>query len=530
MTRYSYYLVLLFMAFVFTAQAGKINILEAGGQNDGKTKNTEIINRSIQQLAAQGGGTLYFPAGTYLTGPIKLESHITVEIESGATLLFSGDYEDYLPFVEMRYEGVVMKSFCPLFYAYEKENISIRGRGKIDGNGAYWWHVAWAFDGIEKYKHLLERVKPLQERWDKENVGLELEAQSDWKRTFNKRFFRPPFIQFYKCDNILVEGITIVNSPFWTVNPEFCTNVTVKGVSIYNPYSPNTDGINPSSCKDVHISDCHISVGDDCITLKSGRDLQGREYGVPCENVTITNCTMLAGHGGVVIGSEMSGDVRKITIANCVFDGTDRGIRIKSTRGRGGIVEEIRVSNIVMKDIKKEAIVLNLFYSKVPAEAFSERTPVFRNIHIANMTGSNVQTACSILGIEEAPVSNISLSQINMDAKEGVIIDKAENIRISDVQINSESGAAFKISDSKNIYMNHVSTQKPLADKPVLSLSNTREVFIQGCYPMPGSRSFVSLQGEATDEIILMNNYLDRLSNPIEKAKDLKKKALIIQK
>ena len=177
--------------------------------------------------------------------------------------------------------------------------------------------------------------------------------------------------------------MTFQNSPFWTINPEFCDNVTISGITIFNPHSPNTDGINPSSCKNVHISNCHISVGDDCITIKSGRDEDGRKYGRPTENVTITNCTMLSGHGGVVIGSEMSGGIKKITISNCVFDGTDRGIRIKSARGRGGIVEDIRVDNVVMNTIKEEAFIMDLFYDKSNAvEPVSERTPIFRNIHI----------------------------------------------------------------------------------------------------------------------------------------------------
>ena len=520
----------LFCCMAFFSQAAIIDVTTIGGKGDSVTLNTAVIAQAIETLSAQGGGTVYFPAGTYLTGPIKFESNITIEISSGATLLFSPNFEDYLPFVEMRYEGVVMKSFCPLFYAYEKENITIKGRGKIDGNGRAWWSVAWAMDGIDEYKHLLERVKPLQELWDRENAGLTIEEQSDWKRTFAKRFFRPPFIQMYKSSNIKIEDISIANSPFWTINPEFCQNVTIRGVTINNPYSPNTDGINPSSCKDVHISDCHISVGDDCITIKSGRDLQGRQYATPCENITITNCTMLSGHGGVVIGSEMSGDVRKVTITNCVFDGTDRGIRIKSSRGRGGVVEEIRVNNIVMKNIKKEAIMLNLFYSNVPAEPLSERTPIFRNIHISNMTGSNVHTACRLLGIEEAPINNLTFSNINIDAENGFAIDKTENITFNNVQVNTKNGSPFQISDSKNIYLSNVSTLKPNREMPVVDLKDTQDVFVQGCFPVAGSKSFLYLQGDKTDNIYLMNNYLGRLSQPVERAKDVRKKINLIEK
>lgn len=511
-------------------QAKTINLKDFGGFSDGKNSNTAVIKKAIENLASEGGGTLFFPAGTYLTGPIVLKSNITLAIEAGATIKFSDDFAEYTPFVEMRYEGVVLKSFCPMIYAYEQENITIKGEGTIDGNGKKWWYGTFTIEGAHEDAAFKKELENYQEMWSKENPDFTVEEQSDWKRTLGKRFFRPPLMQPYKCKNIKIEGVTIVNSPFWTINPEFCENVTVQGVTINNPDAPNTDGINPSSCKNVIISDCHITVGDDCITLKSGRDLQGRQYAAPCENITITNCVMLAGHGGVVIGSEMSGDVRRVTISNCVFDGTDRGIRIKSTRGRGGVVEDIRVSNIVMKNIPKEAITLNLFYSNMPAEPFSERTPVFRNIHISGLTGTEVNSACKILGIEEAPISTISFSDINIDAKTGFEINKAKDITLDNVRIATEIGAAFKISESENIRINNIYTPKPLVNKPVVELSDVTDVFIQGCFPEKGSSSFLHLAGQKTDNIILMNNYLSKLSNPIEKEKNLNKSAIIIEK
>ncbi|SHE74116.1 Polygalacturonase [Dysgonomonas macrotermitis] len=511
-------------------KAEVINLKTFGGKADGKTSNTAIIKKAIEKLSTEGGGTLFFPAGTYLTGPIVLKSNITLDIEAGATIKFSDDFSEYTPFVEMRYEGVVMKSFCPMIYAYEQQNITIKGEGTIDGNGKKWWYGTFSIEGAHKDEDFRKELAGYQDMWSKENPNFTIEEQSDWKRTLGKRFFRPPLMQPYKCKDFKVEGVTIINSPFWTINPEFCENVTVQGVTINNPDAPNTDGINPSSCKNVLISDCHITVGDDCITLKSGRDLQGREYATPCENITITNCVMLAGHGGVVIGSEMSGDVRKVTISNCVFDGTDRGIRLKSTRGRGGIVEEIRVSNIVMKNIVGEAITLNLFYSNVPAEEFSERTPVFRNIHISGLTGSEVNTACTVLGIEEALISDISFSDINIDAKTGFVINKAKDITLDNVRVNTEIGAAFKISDTENIRINNVYSPKPLAGKPVMEVTDVKDMFIQGCFPEKGSSSFIQLDGQQTDNIILVNNYLNRLSNPIVRAATLNNSANIIEK
>lgn len=421
-------------------RAERVDMLKAGAKANGKTLNTKLINSTIDRLNANGGGTLYFPAGTYLTGSIRLKSNITLELEAGATLLFSDNFDDYLPFVEVRHEGVMMKSFQPLIYAVEAENITIKGEGTLNGQGKKWWTEFFRVM-IDLKDNGMRDINKYQPLWDKANdtKAIYAETNEDYVNTLQRRFFRPPFIQPIRCKDVRIEGVKIMNSPFWTVNPEFCDYVTVKGITIHNVPSPNTDGINPESCRNVHISDCHISVGDDCITIKSGRDAQARRLGVPCENVTITNCTMLSGHGGVVIGSEMSGGVRKVVISNCVFDGTDRGIRIKYTRGRGGIVEDIRVSNIVMRDIKQEAIVLNLKYSKMPAEPKGERTPVFRNVHVSGVTVTNVKTPLKIVGLEEAPISDIVLRDIHIQgAKEKCIFQDCRRVTLKEVVVDGE--------------------------------------------------------------------------------------------
>ena len=424
---------------MLSVRAEYIDMQKAGASPNGQKLNTALINKTIEKLNANGGGTLFFPAGTYLTGAIKMKSNITLELEAGATLLFSDNFEDYLPFVEMRHEGIQMKSFCPLIYAVDAENITIKGEGKLDGQGKKWWAEFYkvVVDVDANGIHDINKYQPM---WDKANdvKALYAETNEDYVSSMKRRFFRPPFIQPVRCKNIRIQGITIVNSPFWTVNPEFCENVTVDGVTIANPLSPNTDGINPESCRYVHISNCHISVGDDCITLKSGRDLQARKLNFPDENITITNCTMLAGHGGVVIGSEMSGGVRKVVISNCVFDGTDRGIRIKSTRGRGGVVEDIQIDNIVMKDIKEEAIILDMLYSKMPVETLSDRTPIFRNINISNMTGTNVLIPIKIRGLEESPISDITMTNINITAKQKCIFQNYKRVLLKDVFVNGE--------------------------------------------------------------------------------------------
>ena len=384
---------------------------QLGADPRGMESCTRLINQTIEKAFSEGGGTLYFPAGTYLTATIQMKSNITLYLESGATLRFSDRFEDYLPFVTVRWEGTVMNTLSPLIYAKGADNLTITGRGTLDGNGFKWW--AWEKETRELIKRnggKLPSLNKLQQMWVEANENLEI---SDYyKPSLERRMFRPPFIQFYECANVLIENVKIINSPFWTINPAFCDNVTVHGVTINNPSKdpkgPNTDGINPSSCRNVRISDCFISVGDDCITIKSGRDADGRKYGKACENITITNCVMLSGHGGVVIGSEMSGGVRRVTISNCVFDGTDSGIRLKSSRGRGGVVEELRVDNIVMKNIQRNAFIFDLFYDKESkTEPVSERTPVFRNIHLSNITGSDIKQIGYIKGIEEMPVQDL---------------------------------------------------------------------------------------------------------------------------
>jgi polygalacturonase len=482
---------------------------ELGADVTGKVLCTSLINGSIERASLEGGGTIYFPAGVYLTGSIELRSNITLHLESGSVLRFSDDFSDYLPFVEMRWEGVVMRSFRPLFHAVDAANLTICGRGKVDGQGYKWWQEHHRLSGTLDRSVPADSLTTYQKLWSEENVGLEVSPY--YERSLRRKFFRPPCIQFFRCRDILIEGITIVDSPFWTVNPEFCDNVTVTGITIVNDAdSPNTDGINPSSCSNVHISNCHIDVGDDCITIKSGRDADGRRWGRACENITITNCTMLAGHGGVVIGSEMSGSVRRVTISNCIFDGTDAGIRLKSSRGRGGIVEEIRVNNIVMHNIRKNAFIFDLFYDRESAvEPVSERTPVFRNVHISNVTGSGIKKVGYILGIEEMPIENISFSGINMLAEEGFSATTARDLRFHDVDFAVSRGSSFEFSDCADVVLRDIRSSRPISDAAIVKLRNVRDIYISECRPASGTAIFCDRD---SSEVIWGANSFDHVS------------------
>ncbi|MGF7140637.1 glycoside hydrolase family 28 protein [Roseimarinus sediminis] len=504
----------------FTSSYATLNIMDYGADNTGKTNVKTMIDKAIDELAKEGGGTLYFPAGIYLTGPIHMKSNITLNLDAGAVLKFSDNFDDYLPMIPSRWEGTNVNNFSPLIYAWEAENISIVGRGQIDGQGKAWWDF---------HHTLYAKPKDYQSKWQQ----LFHEANPDVLKPdipgmIDRGFCRPPFIQFLHCNNIRIEGITITNSPFWTVNPQYCQNVTIDGVTIINPDSPNTDGINPESCKNVHIANCYVSVGDDCITLKSGKDRDGRKTAVPCENITITNCTLLEGHGAVVIGSEMSGDVKKVTISNCVFEGTDRGIRIKSARGRGGVVEDITVSNIVVKNLKKEAIKLNMQYHTTEYEPVSERTPSFRNIHISNMTGT-AQQAVFLLGLEELPIHDISFSNIQLKCELGITMSEANRIELHNVNIDTKTGPALKAENTSMLEIDGLSSNTPKTDRPLIELNNVQQAFIHSCFQTTATPLFLSSKGAASRDIFLQNNVYLHIEKIHQKSDEVSEEAVTIK-
>lgn len=504
--------IIFLISIVITAlfsEAKVYNIVDLGADNQGKNKCTGIINSAIEDAASKGGGTIFFPAGKYLTGSIHLKSNITLDLEAGAFVQFSGDFDDYLPYVRVRYEGIFMKTFSPLIYAEGADNIAIKGEGIIDGNGPVWWSAIKTIMNDVRGNGEVTKANKYQNMWVKENPDL---VNSKYGKN---QFFRPPFIQFIECENVNIEGITIKNSPFWTVNPVGCNDVWINGLTIFNPEGGyNTDGVNPSSCSNVRISDCNISVGDDCVTIKSGRDKFGRDYGKPCENITVTNCVMEKGHGGVVIGSEMSGGVKNVTISNCVFDGTDNGIRLKSARGRGGVVENIMVTNIIMRDIRRTGFIFNLFYDRgTSVEPVTERTPIFRNIHISNVTGVNVSTVATMTGIEEMPVDEVSFSNINIKAQKGFIAKTAKNLHFSNMDIAVEEGPSFSFTDCHGVVLNDVRSGKPLKDQAIIEIDSSTNLLINNCFQMMPADIFSKV---TKSELVWGNNYLSLVKQKIE--------------
>ncbi|MGA9396766.1 MAG: glycoside hydrolase family 28 protein [Anaerolineaceae bacterium] len=399
------------------------NPLEFGATGDGLTNDTFALQSAIDACAARGGGTVFISAGQYLTGTLFFHDNITLHLEAGAILLGSQNPADY-PVTPNRWEGAEQLTHAPLLAGNDLKNIAVIGRGTIDGQGESWWR---AF-----------REKTLS-------------------------YPRPRLIGFADCTNILIEGLVLTNSPAWTVNPVRCENVNIHGLTIINPpHSPNTDGINPDSCCLVRISDCHVSVGDDCITIKAGTQHEQPERLFACRDIAITNCTLERGHGGVVIGSEMSGGVQNVVISNCVFIGTDRGIRFKSRRGRGGIVEHVQVSNLIMDGVLCP-FTMNLYYhcgahgdtnvSDKNSHPVDEGTPTFRHIHFSHITAVDVKTAAGFLyGLAEMPLEDISFSDVTISLSGGM--DAAHPEMADDIPSMSQAG--FFIRNARNIRMDHV--------------------------------------------------------------------------
>ena len=417
------------LAAAACAHAAVFDVRQYGARGDGRAKDTAAIQKAIDACGAAGGGTVLVPPGRYLTGALSLRSYVTLEISGGATLLGSTEPEDYPlvpnPWTPNRQE------ISSLIRGEDLVNVAITGRGIIDGQGAPWWR----------------RQRLLRPRG--RNPAAPSEA--DRSEIAKVAHGRPHLIKLVRCRYVLLEGLTLTNSPSWTVNPVFSEFVTVRGLTVQNPEdSPNTDGINPESCRNVHISDCHIDVGDDCITIKSGTDETGRRVGRPCENITVTNCTMLHGHGGLVIGSEMSGGAKNVVISNCVFQGTQRGIRIKSQRGRGGVVEGVSANNIVMENVPTP-FSISMFYSGgakgVRAEPVGEGTPVFRDISLSNILARGAKAAGEILGLPEMPIQGITFDNVRIAADKSFAIEHARDIRMYHVRIDTRSGPPIAPAD-----------------------------------------------------------------------------------
>ena len=480
-----------------------INIIQYGAKPDGTSLNTKAINDAISACSAKGGGVVLIPNGFWLTGPIKLKSNVNLHLKKNALLLFSKNFNDY-KIIEGNYEGVPSaKNESPIM-GTNLQNIAITGKGTIDGNGDVWrmvgknklneseWKDKIASGGSvsEDQKMWFPSEKTKKAYYEKPSTllgpGVKLE---DFEPI--KDFLRPNLIVLTSCKNVLLEGVVFQNSPAWNVHPLMCENLTMRGLFIKNPdYAQNGDGADIESCKNVLMENCVFDVGDDAICIKSGKDVEGRKRGMPTENMIIRNNTVYNGHGGFVIGSEMSGGARNIFVYDCTFRGTDKGIRFKTTRGRGGVVENIFIKNINMVDIVSEAIFFDMYYwVKSPKQnevavvpAVTEETPVFRNFYIENIVCSGANKGIFVRGIPEMPVQNIYMENLVLNTNIGVEIKDAKGIYIKNCDFTTKNG------------------------KELIYVETSQDIFFDAIKSNQSEGSIFNINGESSSNITIKNS------------------------
>jgi polygalacturonase len=467
------------------------NVLSFDAVADGKTKCTAAIQRAVNACAKTGGGKVVVPPGKYLTGPIFLKSNLEFEVLPGATLVASNDLKDY-PAIDSRWEGINRKVYASLFTGDGLENITIGGGGVLEGQGEFWWEQ-------QRKTNALRRQMGLEGREPENPPGSPL------------RWPRPRMINLYRSRNVRISGLTIQNSPSWCVHPVLCEDVWIHGLRILNHEdSMNTDGIDPDSCRNVLISDCYINTGDDCIVIKSGFRFQPENPHPPSENIVVTNCVFKEGHGGVVIGSETAGGARNLAVSNCVCDGTDRGLRFKTARGRGNVVENVRATNVVMRDIALAAVEVQMFYE--PAERsrsapLNEFTPTFRNFHMSDIIVAGARRAVLVEGLPENPVHSLSLRNLEVvSAQTGIQCSGADGLTLENVAVRCDSGVPVAISNVRDLELLRVRSARPAAKEPAIRLERVHTGVVESCSAAEGGLALLEVKGSENREITLALN------------------------
>lgn len=456
----------------------RVSVKDFGGVGDGVTLNTEAFAKAMKHLSDKGGGHLDVPAGIWLTGPIEILSNCDLHVTPNAVIIFDPD-RDLYPIIQTVFEGLDTRRCESPVHAEGARNISITGGGVLDGSGEAWrmvkkskltageWRKLVASGGIVSRDG---RIWYPDEGFEKATMFSNMNVPSvdlteeQWNEI--KSFLRPNMVSLRNCENVLLEDCSFQNSPCWNVHPLMCKNLIVNRVNIRNPYySQNGDAIDVDSCENVLITNSTFDAGDDGICIKSGKDADGRRRARPCKNLIVDNCTVFHGHGGFTVGSEMSGGVENIKVSNCRFLGTDVGLRFKSKRGRGGVVKNIYINDIYMKDILADAILFDLFYGgksaveaaaekdetvNVPAVPVDETTPEFRDIYISNVCCNGASRAMLFNGLPEMPVTNINVSDCTITADEGITLRNSQDITFKNVKCYPEKGDAITTLRVKN--------------------------------------------------------------------------------
>jgi len=458
-----------------------VSITDFGAVNDGQTLNTKAIADAINEVAGKGGGKVVIPRGLWLTGPIILKSNINLHIEDGALVIFSSD-KDLYPLIETSFEGNnTFRCISPI-YGKELENIAITGRGVFDGAGEGWRPVKKEKMTESQWRNLIRSggvtskdgkiwypsESSLEgQNLSEMNVPTKHTNQADFIKI--KDFLRPVMVSLVNCKKILIDGPVFQNSPAWCLHPLMCEDLTIRNVTVKNPwYSQNGDGLDIESCKNTLVYNSNFDVGDDAICIKSGKDEDGRKRARPTENLVINNCIVYHGHGGVTIGSEMSGGVKNVSVSACTFIGTDVGIRFKSNRGRGGVVENIYFSDINMINVPTQAISFNMYYrgmsvTEILAEGtnvetttgeapgVTVETPQFKNISIKNITCKGALQAVYLEGLPELNLEKITLENIDIEADNGLECHDANGLSIKGLRLVTQKIPAIRLVNSMNV-------------------------------------------------------------------------------
>ncbi|MBE7171664.1 MAG: glycoside hydrolase family 28 protein [Williamsia sp.] len=489
------------------------NILKYGGVADGLTLNTSSINKTIAACSQKGGGVVLVPGGLWLTGPIEMKSNVNLHLVRDAILLFTTDFDQYA-LVEGVYEGRRAARNQSPVWGNNLVNIAITGQGVVDGNGDVWrmvgrdrltesqWKAKVASGGLVSAdgRVWFPSAKTKLAYEQKRTATLE---PGQTLRDFEpiKDFLRPNLVVFNNCRKVLLEGVTFQNSPAWCLHPLLCEDLTIRNVSIKNPeYAQNGDGLDVESCKNVLIEGSTFDCGDDGICIKSGKDEEGRKRGKPTENVVIRNNLVYKAHGGFVIGSEMSGGARNIFVYDCTFMGTDIGLRFKTARGRGGIVEDIYIRNIRMKNIVHDAIYFDMYYftkppannEKVEIPAVTEATPRFERFYISNIVCNGSERGIFIRGLPEMSVKQIFLRDIILKTNKGAEIIESNGVQFDNVQLFSDK------------------------TDPVVYVENSSNIKLDGIKCNAGPKLLLSVNGEKSSNIALINTPATAADNMVE--------------
>ena len=486
-------------------------VAKYGAVGDGKTLNTNAIARAIDAASRGGGGYVRFPEGRWLSGAIEIKSNVVLYLDAGATLLMSSDPGDY-PMIKTRWEGIECYNYSGLIFARDAQHIAIKGKGSIDGQGQNWWR--WTKSAGPAQRRLREMGEttsdPAERHFGTMKDGL-----------------RPSLIQFINCKDVLLEGVAVKNSPMWAVHPIYCERVVCREIGV-SGQGPDTDGIDVDSCANVLIEKCTLDNGGDCIAIKSGRDRDGRRVNRPSEDVTIRDCRFSRGHGAIVIGSETAGGIKNVDVSHCEVKGADRGIWIKTMRGRGGVVEGVRIDDVKMSEIVQTAIEIDMQYNRTPARFFDETTPVVREISIRGVKCEGARDAAMIRGLEESPVSGVTIKDAKLRAVFGVAAVEAQKVTLDHVEVTTDGdGPVLWGERATEWVVASFSTGRVPDWDAVMAFENSRGVTIRKTRAPENTDVFLELIGAGTKEIRLIECDTSKARERVELEDDVPEGAVI---